>query len=59
MIHVKCSGVSNVLANTAVAIFSANVYWGFRKPYIEQAVVSEWDVTYMIAEQRSRLLSNQ
>jgi hypothetical protein len=45
MSHVKCYRFSIVLVNTAVAIFRANVYWGFRKPYIVQAIVGdEWDV---------------
>jgi hypothetical protein len=44
---VKCFRFSNILTDTAVAIFRVNVYWGFRKPHIQQAVGGKWDVEYL------------
>jgi hypothetical protein len=37
----------SISANTALATFRVNVYWGFRKSYIELAEGGEWDVKYM------------
>jgi hypothetical protein len=45
--HIKCCRFS-ISADIAVAILRVNVYWGFRKPYIEQAVGGKWDVTDLI-----------
>lgn len=43
MNRVKCT-FYNVSTNIVVAIFSVNVYWWFRKPYIEQEGGSEWRI---------------
>jgi hypothetical protein len=47
MSFVGCCRFS-VSADTAVVIFRVNVYWGFRKTYIGQAVGGEWHVKDLI-----------
>jgi hypothetical protein len=41
-------GVSDILANIAVAIHRLNVCWGFWKPYIDHTVDGEWDAKDLI-----------
>jgi hypothetical protein len=53
MSHIKCCRFSNVSANIAVAIFRANVYWAFRKSYIDQTG-GEWDEKDLICETENK-----
>jgi hypothetical protein len=44
---VRCCRVS-ISANTAFTIFRVDVFWGYRKSYVDQAVCGEWDVKDLI-----------
>jgi hypothetical protein len=37
-----------MLVNISVAIFRVNMYWGFWKPFVDQAIGNEWDVQDII-----------
>jgi hypothetical protein len=53
MSHVESGGFS-ITANNVVAIFRVDVCWGFRKPYIQQAVGGKWKGRYQIGRTEER-----